>query len=85
MRRDRGEASCCARYAVLESSPSPVVWAELDEATCDVSNSVLLNMLGKFVLEFFFFESAGLSASTGFFLALFSSTIPSVGGGNYPE
>ena len=64
MHRDRGEASCSARYAVLESSSSPVVWVELVEAFCDVSNSVLLDMLGKFVLEFFF-ASVGLSASTG--------------------
>ena len=64
MRRDRGEASCGARYAVLESSSSPVAWVELVEASRDVSYSVLLDLLGKFVLEFFLL-SVGLSASTG--------------------
>ena len=54
MRRDRGEASWSARYAVLESSSSPVAWVELVEAPRDVSYSVLLDLLGKFVLEFFF-------------------------------
>ena len=28
MRRGRGEAGFCARYAVLECSPSPVSWVE---------------------------------------------------------
>ena len=54
MRRDRGEESCSARYAVLERIPPPVVWVEFVEAPRNVSNSVLLETLGKFVLEFFF-------------------------------
>ena len=65
MRRDRGEASFSARYAVLESSSSPVAWVELVEASCDVPCSVLLDLLGKFVLVVCFFASVGLSASTG--------------------
>ena len=55
MRRDRGEESWSARYAVLESSSSPVAWVELVEAPRDVSYSVLLDLLGKFVLEFWLF------------------------------
>ena len=64
MRRDRGEECCSARYAVLERIPPPVVWVEFVEAPRDVSNSVLLETLGKFVLEFFFL-SVGPSSPTG--------------------
>ena len=55
LRRGRGEAGCGAGYAVLECSPSPVAWAKLVEAACDVSYSVLLDLFGKFVLEFWLF------------------------------
>ena len=54
MRRDCGEASSSAHYAFLESSSSPVAWVELFEASRDVSCSVLLDLLGMFVLEFLF-------------------------------
>ena len=50
MRRDCCETECGAGYAVLECSPSPADWAELVEAACDVSYSVLIDLLGKFVL-----------------------------------
>ena len=55
MRRGRGEVGCGAGYAVLECSPMPVAWAELVEAACGVSYSVLLDLFGKFILVFWLF------------------------------
>ena len=44
-----------AGVAVATPAFSPVAWVELVEALRDVSNSVLLGLLGNFVLEFMFF------------------------------